>query len=77
MPLGDKKKRVLPLPGYLGWAMAMKAKLLGLDALLPFGPSEPLMAIEDSTGSCVKARTHLGFNPVPFTSTMRAYANQI
>lgn len=77
MPLGDKKKRVVPMPGHLGWAMAMKAKLLGLDALLPFGPSEPIMAIEDSTGSSVKARAHLGFNPVPFTSTMRAYANRI
>lgn len=77
MPLGDKKMKVRPIPGYMGWAMAMKAKILGLDALLPFGPSEPLMAIEDSTGSNVKARTHLGFNPAPFTSTMRAYADRI
>ena len=46
---------------YLAWAMG-KA---GLGTLLPFGPSEPLMAIEDNTGSPAKTRGDLGVDPAP------------
>jgi len=36
------KKRIIPIPGHLGHAMAVAAKPFGLAAALPFGPSEPL-----------------------------------
>ncbi len=70
-------KPVIGLPGHLGWIMAMKAKAFGMGALLPFGPSEPLMAMEDNLTSTAKAKAHLGASPVPFTTTMQSYAARI
>lgn len=77
LPLVDSPKRICGIPAPLAWAMAMKAKILGFGSLLPYGPSEPLLAIEDSLANCTKARAHLGFEPAPFMPTMKAYAAQI
>lgn len=71
------KKRVIGLPGRMGWLQAKTAKVLGLANALPFGPSEPIMAMEDSVASHAKATAHLGFNPRPLRATVRAYAGQI
>lgn len=77
LPVTDKKKRLIPLPGRLGWAQAHAARVLGLANALPFGPSEPIMAMEDSVANTSKAAEHLGFNPSPFRSRVREYAGRV
>ncbi len=71
------KKRIIPIPGHLGHAMAVAAKPFGLAAALPFGPSEPLMAIEDNICDTTKAERDLGFAPSPFREAVTGYADQI
>ncbi|MFM9957208.1 MAG: SDR family oxidoreductase [Phycisphaerales bacterium] len=73
----ESKKRLIPIPGRLGWAQAIGAKALGLANALPFGPSEPLLAMEDSVSNCSKAADHLGFNPAPFRARVREYAGRV
>lgn len=77
MPITDKKKRLLPMPGPVGFAMATAAGAVGLGALLDFGPSEPVMATEDQTARTEKAEAHLGFRPRPFHESLNAYAASI
>jgi NADH dehydrogenase len=77
VPMADAKKAVLGIPGQVGRAMAVAAKPLGLSALLPFGPSEPIMAMEDNTGDSRKAREQLGFAPGPVRSAIAGYASRI
>lgn len=77
LPLTEPNKRPAPLPGVMGYAMAKAAELIGMGAALPFGTSEPLMAIEDSTCSTEKARAQLGFRPRAFLSTVREYAGRV
>lgn len=77
MPITESRKRLLPIPGRLGWAKALGAQAVGLGNLLPFGPSEPLMAMEDSVCALDKAREHLGFEPREFTGAVREYAASI
>jgi hypothetical protein len=50
---------------------------VGLGALLPFGPSEPIMAIEDNTAAMDKASQQLGLRPRAFTPSLREYAGKI
>lgn len=76
IPMAGKKK-IIPIPGHLGYAMAVAAKPLGLAEALPFGPSEPLMAIEDNTCDTRKAERDLGFEPGPFREAVSAYADKI
>lgn len=71
------KKRIVPIPGHLGHAMAIAAKPLGLAEALPFGPSEPLMAIEDNICDTRKAEQDLGFQPGPFRDAVASYADRI
>ena len=71
------KKPCVPLPAPAGVAMAHGARFLGLADALPFGPSEPAMAARDNTANPAKAKAHLGIDPVPFTETVRAYADAI
>jgi uncharacterized protein YbjT (DUF2867 family) len=71
------KKRIIPIPGHLGHAMAVAAKPFGLAAALPFGPSEPLMAIEDNICDTTKAEQDLGFTPSPFREAVTGYADRI
>lgn len=73
MPMGDKRKRPAAMPGALASAMARGAGAIGLGALLPFGPSEPIMATEDNTCALDKARAHLDFRPAAFVESVRAY----
>lgn len=77
LPITERWKKPAPLPGLVGFAMAKAAEFLGVGAALPFGPSEPLMAIEDNTCATDKASAHLGFRPRGFLGSMRAYAAQI
>lgn len=77
LPITEKGKRPAPLPGVIGFVAAKAAEFIGLGAMLPFGPSEPLMAIEDSTCSTDKARDHLGWRPRAFTTSMRQYAAEV
>lgn len=77
MPMGDKNKKPRPIPAPIGVCAARAAKALGLDAALPFGPSEPLMASEDSVASHEKARAHLGFTPRGFKRSVAQYSGQI
>lgn len=77
MPMGDTGKPIVPLPGLAAHAAALGAGAVGLGATLPFGPSEPIMAIEDNAGSLAKAVDQLGLSPRPFERTVADYAPQI
>ena len=77
VPMASSSKPVLGLPGHLCAAMAVAAKPLGLASALPFGPSEPLLAIKDNTAETDKAREHLGFEPAGFREQFAAYADRI
>lgn len=77
MPITDTHKRILPIPSRLAWAKALVARAVGLAGALPFGPSEPLMAAEDSVCDLSKAQAHLHLAPRDFTGTVRSYAAQI
>ena len=77
MSMGDRSKPVRGIPAPMALCVAHIAKVLGLAGALPFGPSEPVMATEDSTASIAKARTHLGFSPRPFRESVAAYADRI
>lgn len=77
LPITESRKRVVPLPGRIAWLKALGAEAVGMGGLLPFGPSEPLMAMEDSICALDKAREHLGFQPREFTGAVREYASQI
>lgn len=77
LPLSDGKKKPVPLPGVLASVAAQAAQAVGLGALLPFGPSEPIMAMEDNTAAMDKASQHLGLRPRAFTPSLREYAGKI
>jgi len=77
LPMTDTKKRVVPIPGRIGEVNAKVAEAIGLGAALPFGPSEPVMAMEDSIASTTKAEAHLGMEFEDFAETLGAYASQI
>ncbi len=76
MPYGSKKP-VIGLPAPAGVGMAYAARFLGLADALPFGPSEPALAAKDSTANIAKAKAHLGLEPRPFSSSVKAYADSI
>ncbi len=77
LPFKESTKRLIPIPGRLGWAQAVGARALGLANALPFGPSEPILAMEDSVSNCAKAAEHLGFNPSGFRTRVREYAGRV
>ncbi|MDX2116328.1 MAG: NAD(P)H-binding protein [Planctomycetota bacterium] len=77
LPITEKWKKPAPLPGVLGAAVATAAEAIGMGGALPFGPSEPIMATEDSVCAMDKAREHLGLRPRGFTSSLKQYAAQI
>lgn len=66
------KRRIAPrgVPGVAASRLAWVAQRVGLGSLLPFGPCEPLMAIEDNTGSPAKARADLGVDPAPIVGAL-------
>ena len=68
------KKNLEPhgVPGVLAARLAWALGRVGLGSLLPFGPSEPIMAIEDNTGGSAKALTDLGVEPEPLARILAA-----
>ncbi len=70
LPAAARGKRAMPLPGRAASMAARVAAALGLGGSLPFGPSEPIMAIEDNTGCCEKVKTHLGLTTGAFTKML-------
>lgn len=77
VPLADSKKRILPIPAVKGLMAARAAQALGMGEMLPFGPSEPIMASEDSVCSNAKAEAHLDFAPLGFREALATYRDQI
>ena len=77
VPLNDSKKRILPIPAIKGVMAARAAEAVGLGEMLPFGPSEPVMAAEDSVCSVAKAEAHLDFSGVGFREALASYRDQI
>jgi hypothetical protein len=65
------------IPSEAAAIQARAAKHLGIGSLLPFDEGMAVMGALDSTANVDKARAQLGFDPRPFTSTMRAYAARI
>lgn len=77
MPDANPKLAPRGLSGVFASRVAQVARALGLDQALPFGPDEPLMAIEDSVCALDKPREHLGFDPRGFRETVAAYAARL
>lgn len=77
LPLADHSKRIVGIPGHAAMVNAIGAAAVGMGPMLPFGPSEPVMAMEDSVCSNEKARADLGFEPSDFTASVRGYAARI
>lgn len=70
----------LPLIGVPGKIAAMQARLfgrVGLGGLLPFDEGMARMAMEESVSECARARADLGFDPMPFTESLTAYAAEL
>lgn len=70
-------KPIIPIPGQLGVLKAKAMETVGMGSLLPFGPSEPQMAIEDSVCGNEKLSEHLGITPRPFSDALAEYAGTI
>jgi hypothetical protein len=68
---------ILPVPGVIGAANAKLAKIFGLAAALPFGESEPILAMEDSVCGNEKLQAQLGITPRGFHETLATYAGTI
>lgn len=77
VPLNDSKKPIWPIPGVKGVAVAHAAKAVGLGEMLPFGPDEPVMAMEDVVCSVAKAAAHLDFTPLAFSEALAMYRDRI
>ncbi len=77
LPMTHENKKVRAIPAPIGIAMARGAELVGMGNALPFGPSEPAMAVEDSIAPTTKFAEHLGFEPSPFVEALVGYAHQI
>ena len=75
--LKDKPKPILPVPGPIGAANARLARVFGLAAALPFGESEPILAMEDSVCGNDKLEAHLGITPRGFHDALADYAGTI
>jgi len=75
--LRGKPKPVLPVPGRVGAANARLARVFGLSAALPFGESEPVLAMEDSVCGNGKLEAHLGITPRGFHDALSDYAGTI
>lgn len=65
------------IPHHAAMGLAVKARLFGLESLLPFGLSEAVMGSEDNVCRNDKAREHLGLNPRPFAPAVAAYASRV
>ncbi len=77
LPTANKKMKARGLPGHLAFALATAAEQIGVGAALPFGPSEPMMAMEDSVCSNEKAWADLAYEPGEFGVELRGYAAKV
>ncbi|HVZ93052.1 MAG TPA: NAD(P)H-binding protein [Phycisphaerales bacterium] len=77
IPLADHHKKIRGIPGDAARVKAVIASKIGLAAALPFGPSEPVMAMEDNVCSNEKARADLGFEPSDFVTSVKSYGERI
>jgi NADH dehydrogenase len=69
-PGANRKLQPFGIPAEIASAVALGFQKIGLGSLLPFGPSEPLMAAEDNAGTPAKVSAHLGVTPEPFRETL-------
>lgn len=70
----------LPLIGLPGTAAALQARVagaIGLGRMLPFDEGMARMAVQPSVSECARARADLNFDPMPFTESLSAYADQL
>jgi len=72
-----KDKPIVPIPGILGYAKAKALDAIGMGAALPFGTSEPILAMEDGVCGNQKLEAHLGVKPQGFRESLAAYAGTI
>jgi len=77
VPGAKPKLKPRGISGDFASYMAQAAGIVGLGQLLPFGPDEPLMAMEDSTCSLARAEAHLGYRPREFVEELTGYARSI
>lgn len=77
LPHANRRLNPFYVPGEHAAVIASIASALGLGRLLPFDRGQALMGAEDSVGDPTKARIHLGVDPLPFRSTVRAYAARV
>jgi len=77
LPDAVQKLKPRGLSGMFASYMAQGAQMAGLGGMLPFGPSEPILGMEDNTCTIAKARAHLDFAPKPFAKTVAGYADEI
>ena len=72
-----KDKPIIPIPGVLASMKTKALEMVGMGATLPFGPSEPMLAIEDGVCGNEKLEAHLGVKPQGFRESLAAYAGTI
>ena len=77
VPGANPELEPLGIPAESAAIQARAADILGIGGLLPFDQGMATMGASDSTASLDKARAILGFNPRPFTPTLRGYAAAI
>ncbi len=74
---GAKKLPVAGAPGPLAVLQARLLGAVGLGKLLPFDEGMARMAMEPSVSECTLAKAELGFDPEPFTESLRSYADRL
>ena len=74
LPHGKKELRAIGIPGSIAALKAKAAAAIGLDSILPFDEGMALMGERDSWAPLDKPRALLGFDPVGFEESFRAYA---
>lgn len=74
MPHGKPELRAVGIPGRIAALKARAAEAIGLGGLFPFDEGMALMGERDSWAPLDKARAMLGFDPVGFEESLKAYA---
>ncbi len=74
VPRANPKIKPKGVSGEFAHYGALAAQKLGAGRFLPFGPSEPIMAMDDNTCEIAKARAHLRFDPLSLEACLRGEA---
>lgn len=74
---GSKRIPLIGVPGKIAVLQARLLGAIGLGGLLPFDEGMARMAMEDSFSECARARADLGFDPLPFSQALAAYAARL